>query len=86
MESVEIHGPKEVYLGDNITLECITGESFPGKHTLQCCQLAQPDVWSRPTWAGLFLKTYAFRLHLRNCTHLNEVFRVLNITTPPEAA
>ena len=42
MESVEIHGPTEVYLGDNITLECITGESFPGEHTLQCCQFAQP--------------------------------------------
>ena len=31
MESVEIHGPAEVYLGDNITLECVTGESFPGE-------------------------------------------------------
>ena len=31
MESVEIRGPVEVYLGDNITLECVTGESFPGK-------------------------------------------------------
>ena len=47
MESVEIHGPTEVYLGDNITLECITGESFPGEHTLQCCQFAQPHTHGR---------------------------------------
>lgn len=47
MESVEIHGPTEVYLGDNITLECITGESFPGEHTLQCCQFAQPHPHGR---------------------------------------
>ena len=34
MESVEIYGPAEVYLGDNITLECVTGESFPGEENL----------------------------------------------------
>ena len=72
MESVEIHGPTEVYLGDDITLECITGESFPGEQTLQCCQLAQPDPHRRAYSSK--------RTHLRNCTHLNEVYRVLNIT------
>ena len=38
MESVEIHGPAEVYLGDNITLECVTGESFPGEKNFSISQ------------------------------------------------
>ena len=46
---------------------------------MQCCHLAHLNL-HKPAWVDVLLKTPAFRLPFWLFAHLNEVYRVLNVT------